>query len=164
MIRLQKVREYYETPSIPSPISGQDWLLRPEIPSSAEIMDREDISNPSMSSDVVEIYANKPHGAFASREEYLQTHYELLREDSLRPLREAVTAVRRAPTADEEAHNGQIGIYEKVTLLTLRPLTMLTLSRSTSVALPCPREALQLESHLVCAALASKLPGSSPSA
>lgn len=101
------MREYYEAPKA----TGEDWLLRSEIPGSAEIMDREVSSNGSSS--FVEIPANKPRGPFASKEEYLHTHYELLREDSLRPLREAVTAVREAPTADEEAHNGQIEIYEK---------------------------------------------------
>lgn len=106
-----KVREYYEAP----PAVGGDWLSRSEVPGPAEIMDREDTSNSS--SDVVELPPNRPLGPFASKEEYLHTHYELLREDSLRPLREAVTAVRETPAAHEEGHNGKIGIYEKASLL-----------------------------------------------
>lgn len=102
-----KVREYYEAPAP----TGGDWLARSEIPGSAEIMDRENLSNAS--SDIVELPANKLLGPFTSKEEYLQTHYELLREDSLRPLREAVTAVRETPAAHEDVFNGKIGIYEK---------------------------------------------------
>ena len=47
-------------------------------------------------------------------EDYLGAHYELLREDAIRPLREAVSQVKFTPTATEDAFNGAIGIYEKV--------------------------------------------------
>ena len=46
-------------------------------------------------------------------EEYLSTHYELLREDAVRRLRDAVTQVKLTPAASEDAFNGAIGIYEK---------------------------------------------------
>lgn len=46
--------------------------------------------------------------------EYLSAHYELLREDAVRPLREAVQQVRITPQAKEDAFKGSIGIYEKV--------------------------------------------------
>lgn len=110
-----KIREYYDDAAAPT---GQEWLLRSEIPGCAEIMDREDGSNTS--SDVVELLPNKPIGPFASKEEYLHTHYDLLREDSLRPLREAVTAVRSKPSANEDVHNNSIGIYEKASHLSPR--------------------------------------------
>jgi len=47
-------------------------------------------------------------------EEYLSANYELLREDAIRPLREAVQQVKITPQAEEAALNGSIGIYEKV--------------------------------------------------
>lgn len=50
-------------------------------------------------------------------EAYLAGMYELLREDAVRPLREAVNQVKDKPTADEEEFSGTIGIYEKVTML-----------------------------------------------
>ena len=49
-------------------------------------------------------------------EEYLSAHWELLREDAVRPLREAVQQVRITPQAKEDAFGGSIGIYEKVNL------------------------------------------------
>lgn len=98
------ISNYYTSPTA----TGGEWLTRSEIPGSAEIMDRD-----SRSSDVVELPANKPIGPYACAQEYLSTHYELLREDSLRPLRESVSLIREAPTASEDTFNGQVEIYEK---------------------------------------------------
>ncbi len=50
----------------------------------------------------------------AGSEDYLSAHYELLREDAIRPLREAVQQVRVTPQAKEDAFDTSIGIYEKV--------------------------------------------------
>lgn len=47
-------------------------------------------------------------------EAYLGAHYELLREDAVKPLRDAVGVVRAMPFADENALNGAVGIYDKV--------------------------------------------------
>lgn len=44
----------------------------------------------------------------------MSAHYELLREDALRPLREAIARVRMVPDANEDAFDGAVGIYEKV--------------------------------------------------
>lgn len=68
----------------------------------------------SESSDIVELVPNKPEGSWADKEAYLSAHYELLREDALRPLRDAVSSVRITPQANEDAFMGQLGIYEKV--------------------------------------------------
>lgn len=54
-------------------------------------------------------------------EEYLSAHYELLREDAVRALRDAVQHVRTNPQAKEDAFNGSIGIYEKVSIGTTCP-------------------------------------------
>lgn len=51
-------------------------------------------------------------------EAYLSAHYELLREDAVKPLRDAVGVVRANPSADENALPGAIGIYEKVSWVT----------------------------------------------
>ena len=88
------------------------WLSRPEFPTTAELLDL-DIHS-SASSDKVELAPNKLKGAFQSKEEYLRTHYELLREDAIRMLRRAVSDLRHTPTAAENAFENEAGIYEKV--------------------------------------------------
>lgn len=40
--------------------------------------------------------------------------YELLREDAIQPLRQAVSRVKATPSANEGAYGGAIGIYNKV--------------------------------------------------
>lgn len=47
-------------------------------------------------------------------ESYLEAHYELLREDAVRPLREAVCQIRMTPQANEDAFGAKLGIYERV--------------------------------------------------
>ncbi|EMC94186.1 hypothetical protein BAUCODRAFT_141556 [Baudoinia panamericana UAMH 10762] len=104
------VRQYFEDGK--NPVDGGAWLERPEFPSSGEILDVD--TNSSTSSDIVELVANKPVGAWQSKEVYLSAMYELLREDAVRPLRQAVSAVRGTPAASEDAFNSTIGIYTKV--------------------------------------------------
>lgn len=50
---------------------------------------------------------------------YLSAHYELLREDSVRPLREAICHIRREPQQNEDAFRSTVGIYQDVS----EPLT-----------------------------------------
>ncbi|GAB7362881.1 hypothetical protein MBLNU230_g3183t1 [Neophaeotheca triangularis] len=104
------VREYYE--KAPPPSNG--WTARPEVPTSAEVLDTD---GDSADSEVVEIVPNKREGAWESKEAYLSAHYELLREDALRPLRTAVGLLRVTPAGVEDTFSGSkssIGIYEKV--------------------------------------------------
>ncbi|KAF2163371.1 hypothetical protein M409DRAFT_68628 [Zasmidium cellare ATCC 36951] len=111
-----RIREYFEGP----PVAGGAWLRRPEFPTSEEILDYDGSSSSSSSdntdsaSSVVEISANKPIGAFEDIEDYLSTQYELLREDAIKGLRDAVARVRITPQAAEDAFSGQVGIYEKI--------------------------------------------------
>lgn len=103
-----RIRDYFAGEAA----DGRKWLSRPEIPSSDELMDTD--TNSSASSDIVEIAANRPTGAFEDKQKYLETQYELLREDATRPLREAVFQLRAKPNAIEDDFQGQIGIYDKV--------------------------------------------------
>ena len=109
------------------------WLCKCEIPTSTEINGDEEHSG---GGDEVEIPVNKIDGAWASKEEYLQAHYELLREDGVSPLRDAVDEVRMEPNLMERDSRENAFIYEKVWLSDwLRCLNSLLLSFSRSISL-----------------------------
>ena len=59
---------------------------------------------------------NRVDGLWPSNIEYLRTHYLLLREDALRPLREAVQHVRDMYDLDEDPSRSTIGIYDQVSV------------------------------------------------
>jgi helicase required for RNAi-mediated heterochromatin assembly 1 len=124
-----RISKYYEPQRQPS--EAGPWLDRHETPSSSEILDIE--SNNTSNSDIVEIVPNKETGGWESKGEplhhsffqivaptdltadaYLSAHYELFREDAVRPLREAICQVRRDPDRNEDAFKGTIGIYQDV--------------------------------------------------
>ncbi|RMZ33255.1 hypothetical protein D0859_02627 [Hortaea werneckii] len=106
-----RIREYFMDAA--KTTSDSAGTTRPEIPTSAEVLDEES-GNTSSTSDIIEIVPNKRHGAWESKEAYLSAHYELLREDAVKPLRDAVGVVRANLFADEDALPGAIVIYEKV--------------------------------------------------
>jgi helicase required for RNAi-mediated heterochromatin assembly 1 len=57
---------------------------------------------------------NKVEGEYQDNQEYLSTQYDLLREDAVRPIREAVAEVRKDSSRDELDYpqSSGIGIYE----------------------------------------------------
>jgi hypothetical protein len=63
------VRQYFQDAQ--KPVDGGSWLSRPEVPSSAEVLDID--VNSSTSSDIVEIVPNKREGAWESKGEPLPT-------------------------------------------------------------------------------------------
>jgi len=93
------VRQYVSNSN--APIQGGPWLARTEVPTSAEILDLIDEDN-----DEVTIPVNKVEGGWESKEDYLSSHYDLLREDSIRPLREAVVRIRARPFEIEAFFSG----------------------------------------------------------
>ncbi|KAF3162805.1 hypothetical protein TWF225_008077 [Orbilia oligospora] len=74
------------------------WRTFPDVPSTAELMTPE-----------VDVPINDVENPWDSIDEYLGAHYELLREDSFSPLREAVGRFRKEPSMDDEY---QICVYE----------------------------------------------------
>ncbi|KAF3089718.1 hypothetical protein TWF569_000593 [Orbilia oligospora] len=74
------------------------WRAFPDVPSTAELMTPE-----------VDVPINDVENPWDSIDEYLGAHYELLREDSFSPLREAVGRFRKEPSMDDEY---QICVYE----------------------------------------------------
>jgi helicase required for RNAi-mediated heterochromatin assembly 1 len=122
MIRKQNndIRDYYDDSTITIP-SGS-WMTKPEIPDAEEISQipyNADQPENQMVSLRDELQPNKAEGAYENKEQYLKTQYDLLREDSLRPLRKSVSAVRASPYLDEAEYpqDASIGLYEPVSLI-----------------------------------------------
>jgi helicase required for RNAi-mediated heterochromatin assembly 1 len=98
------IREYYR-----KLVNGQKdpWLQKPEIPTPEEILPA------SSDEECVELMPNRIEGPWSSKESYLRAHYELLREDAVAPLRDAVAYVRNDP---QMVDSRAVSIYEKVSL------------------------------------------------
>ena len=111
------IRKYYELSK--KPVAGGAWLSKPEIPNVSELLSGKAGFTHSEDQVLVDVEsAIRPHkveGAYDDNEDYLGTTYELLREDTLRPLRKALDEIRAAPFKDEAEYNDQsIGIYDPV--------------------------------------------------
>ena len=90
--------------SLPA-VDAPAWTLRREIPTSKEI---------NGTDNEVEVPINMINGPWSSKEEYLHSHYELLREDAISTLRDAVDEVRNEPAITEAQSQENASIYEKV--------------------------------------------------
>lgn len=106
------IREYFATAvaSEGDPLpKGQkdDWRTKPELPTTEEILGSDE------SSTDIFLLPNNISGPWPSTELYLSAHYNLIREDAIAHLRDAVLYVRTYPEMQEDAN---ISIYEKVTL------------------------------------------------
>lgn len=104
------IRNYFVGPKF----SGDDeqWLSKPEIPSPEEIVGTDSAS----SDDCVDLMPNNVVGPWLSKDLYLKAHYELLREDAVAPLRDAVAYVREDPRMMDSQ---TVAIYEKVSFFLL---------------------------------------------
>ena len=114
------IREYFESPSSTS----TGWKAQPEVPSTKELLDIPDLSYGEFPNDPSVLPSrrqlpNKISGSYSSKDDYLKTHYELLRYDAVEPLRKAVDAVRTRPFALEREHEDirSIGIYDRVRII-----------------------------------------------
>jgi hypothetical protein len=124
------IDRYLKDSSIPADSSS--WLSAPEFPTPEEVQDitaQWQTVDPSDGSIVLR--GNELEHAWGSREEYLQAHFEMLREETVRPLREAVSWVLNNPDSREDqlSFGGNIGIYEKVGAI--RPLRYNHLTSTT---------------------------------
>ena len=87
--------------TLPAEIA-KPWLFKSEIPTSAEILDDEE--------EPLQLPKNRLNRPWSSRKKYLETHYELLREDAVSPLRDAVHQFKNTPDMSDD---GQLVIYTK---------------------------------------------------
>ena len=127
-----QIRQYFETPS--QPLAGGAWLSRPEVPTSAEILDIPDEGQNIISENGdTPLQVNKILGPYGSTEEYLSSQYNLLREDTVKPLREAVGQIRADPfNLPESGYGNGVGIYEQVSMVRFRSSHPLISPRSIS--------------------------------
>jgi helicase required for RNAi-mediated heterochromatin assembly 1 len=89
----------------PAP-NAKQWLLKTEIPTAEEILDDEE--------EPVRLAENRLDRPWPNRKKYLETHYELLREDAISPLRDAVTQFRSTPDMSDDS---KIAVYDKASFL-----------------------------------------------
>ena len=94
----------------------QSWRHQREIPTSQEI--RGGLTS-DIQDDEVEVAVNKVTQPWSSKEEYLEAHYGLLREDAVAPMRNVVSEVLAEPQIEEKNSQENAAIYEKVTKATL---------------------------------------------
>lgn len=104
---IQEIRAYIAAGSAAEG-EQKSWTAKPEMPSPNEILAVDDEED---SEEVVDLMPNHISGPWPSAELYLKTHYELLREDAVAPLRDAVAYVRQNPRM-RDTHG--VCIYQKV--------------------------------------------------
>ena len=87
------------------------WISKREIPSSLEIRGEDENADKE---EAIEVPVNRVHAPWESKENYLESHYQLLREDAISPLRNAVAEVRETPGMSEKTSVEDAAIYNKV--------------------------------------------------
>ena len=97
------IRQYVRDAEKITESSADDWTSQPELPTSSEIL--------LLSNDQIPLPANKVNGPYKNKGRYLRTHYNLLREDTVAPLRTAVETFRENPDMMDDR---VVSIYEKV--------------------------------------------------
>lgn len=157
------IRGYFNEARTDESVENEEWLLKPELPSSAEILGTD---LPEDEEDCVQLMPNHIEGPWPSRNSYLRAHYELLREDSIAPLRDAVAYVRDEPKMMDSK---EVSIYDMVCFLPLHmatPIWYLTKwhSRFISPVLLLRKEVWHFESNSQPIVLEETLFGSIPSA
>ncbi|ETN40525.1 uncharacterized protein HMPREF1541_04802 [Cyphellophora europaea CBS 101466] len=98
------IRKYlHQQENITANAEEGDWLKLPEVPTNEEVA--------LLPEEEVELAPNKIRGKWKSVDRYLKAHFELLREDAMSPLRDAVDQIRKNPDMMDD-HT--MSIYEKV--------------------------------------------------
>ena len=101
------IRKYFKVADTEGP---SPWTNLPEFPVAAEVFD----AGREHHEEDVELSPNIVVGPFPSKEEYLSTHYALLREDAISPLRDVISEVQNSPYILEEDSQNDSHVYEKV--------------------------------------------------
>lgn len=96
------IRTYVAAASAPPANNAKPWLCKAEVPTTEEILDDEE--------EPLQLPENRLDKPWPNRRRYLETHYELLREDAISPLRDAVAQFKSNPSMDDD---DQVAVYEK---------------------------------------------------
>lgn len=108
----------------------EQWRNLPEIPTKAEIMPKDDQNRDQQSEEEKwNDYQNDPlydpklpkniiDGPWSSKEDYISAHYQILREDAVAPIREAIKSFKQHPRMNDD--NGTC-IYTHVSCF-IRPM------------------------------------------
>ena len=102
------IREYAKIAGQPADVSH--WTGFREIPSPSEVFDE----GRTQHGTTLELTENTVVGPYISKEEYLEAHYRLLREDAVAPLRDVVSEIQVYPYLMEKDSDNSAYIYEKV--------------------------------------------------
>ena len=107
MVLDKSIREYVK--ALDHAMDRSHWTGFRDIPSSEEVFDsgRQDHDQP------VDVLQNIVIGPYESKDDYLERHYSLLREDAVAPLRDAVSEVQDFPPMMEQNSKNGACIYEK---------------------------------------------------
>ena len=103
------IREY--ATAADEPAEPFHWTGFREIPSPMEVFDEGRTEHGT----TLELTENTVVGPYTSKEEYLDCHYRLLREDAVAPLRDVVSEIQYFPQLLEKDSDNGAYIYEKVT-------------------------------------------------
>lgn len=106
----------------------ESWRNLPEIPTIAEIMPKEEDGDQRREEENWNDYQNDPiydpklpkniiEGPWPSKEHYISAHYQILREDSVAPLREAIKYFKQNRNMNDD---NSTCIYTHVRAFTLR--------------------------------------------
>ncbi|MCJ1309916.1 hypothetical protein MMC25_003577 [Agyrium rufum] len=107
-----EVRDYLIRSKMPNTARDlEDWTNKAELPTAEEVNVAHTFSDEFINYD--NIPKNKKVGAWHSKEEYLESHYGLLREDAIASLRAAIQEVKLAPRLMEK-QQGNGYLYDHV--------------------------------------------------
>lgn len=133
LVANELIRQYFNVP--PTTATQAQWLKMPVIPTAEEIAGAAIGTTVNIADVPVTrhgVPVNRIKGAWDSKEEYLESHYRLLREDAVEPLRSAVEEVRAYPDLLERDSQEHAGIYENVCWsLSVCTCSLLNITRST---------------------------------
>ena len=91
------------------------WLSMPEVPTAAEMGRFQSSEDAKLK---VAVPPNQIRSAWRNKNVYLESHYLLLREDAVAPLRAAIDEVRAKPDMLEKESEEHAGLYDNVRMTT----------------------------------------------